>query len=488
MLSKQKLKLKERGQIKNHVFKGVDVNLKRLIHSFNNVIVYFDPDVDGGLAGLLVCRYLAKHNINFSWYINSNRSHDWTLPTEKVAGKDIIAVDFIITAEKIKELVDAGCNIVSMDHHVNRKEFIEYTTPIARGLVINNQYPFEEEDSRYLSGAGVVFETLIQLDPEFDIIEHRALVGISLLSDIRDIENELAERYLYYLYSHKFTGYIKYLIENTLGDKDYGFGLPKMDRNFVDFKFSPAINACFRFGQEDMVVNFLLGRGNLNLFYRDEQKKLTKDISSKLNIVELPKLKVAYFYDKEYPEYADVLSNFVGLVASKNLDGENSVICYMIGEKNNNLYIKRASFRGNINGLDYQKALSDYFLCLGHKSAFGIKGLVPSKKTFVYASRACRVLEANTEHETKVIEVVNLSFFVGNKAYEIAENNMYKLSQNQVYIKYTGNCIQRKRAGGNYIEYEVNGIPVLCFDLSKNFENGLIMPILDRGLLTFYLQ
>lgn len=487
MLSKQKVQLKERGQIKNHVFKGVDINLKRLIHSFRDVIVYFDPDVDGGMSGLLVCRYLAKHGIPFTWYINKNRSHDWSLPVEKISGKNIIAVDFIITAEKIKELVDAGCNIVSMDHHVNRKEFIEYKTPIARGVVINNQYPFEDEDGRYLSGAGVVFESLIQLDKEFDTLEHRALVGISLLSDIRDIENPLAERYLYYLYSHKYKGYIKYLIDNTIG-KDYGFGLPKMDRNFVDFKFSPALNACFRFGMQDMVVNFLLGMGSLDLSYRDKQKELTKTISSKLSVVELPKLKVAYFYEKDFLDYSDVLSNFVGLVASKNLDGVNSVICYMIGERLDTLYIKRASFRGNINGLDYQKALSEYFMCLGHKSAFGVKGLVPNKKTFVYASRACKLLEANSNHETKVVEVVNLAFFVGNKAYEIAENNMYCLSQNQTYIRYTGNCIQRKRTGGNYIEYEVNGIPVMCFDISKDFKTGLIMPILDRGLLTFYLQ
>lgn len=488
MLANQKLKLKERGQIKNHVFKGVDINLKRLIHSFNDVIVYFDPDVDGGIAGLLVCRYLAKHKIPFTWYINSNRSHDWTLPVEKVAGKNIIAVDFIITADKIKELVDAGCNIVSMDHHVNRSEFIEYKTPIGKGLVINNQYPFEKADSKYLSGAGVVFESLIRLDPEFDTIEHRALVGITLLSDVRDIENPLAERYLYYLYSHKYTGYIRYLIENTIGEKDYGFGLPKMDRNYVDFKFSPALNACFRFGQEDMVVNFLLGRGYLDLRYREEQKQLVKDISAKLNIVDLPKLRVAYFYEKDFEEYADVLSNFVGLVASKNLDGEKSVICYMIGDNGGTPYIKRASFRGNINGLNYQKVLSEYFLCLGHKSAFGIKGIIPNKKTFIGANKACTSLEDDSTHETQIVDVVNLSFFVGNKARDIAEDNMYKLTQNQVHINYTGNCIQRKRAGGNYIEYEVNGIPVLCFDLSKNFEEDLIMPILDRGLLTFYLQ
>lgn len=33
------------------------------------------------------------------------------------------------------------------------------------------------------------------------------------------------------------------------------------------------------------------------------------------------------------PEYRDVLSSFVGLVASKFLDGKRSVICYVISKK-----------------------------------------------------------------------------------------------------------------------------------------------------------
>lgn len=490
MLKKQKVKIQERGIKKYHKFRGVDNNLKEFIHSFKRPVVYFDPDVDGCIAGLLVCKYLMKHSIKFDWYINSNRSHDWEIPTEKIAGRDIIAVDFIITIEKVMELCDAGCNIVSMDHHVNRDSFIDYTSEKgSKGVVINNQYPFEEGDSRYLSGAGVVFETFVALDPEFDTKLNRALVGITLLSDVRDIENDLAQYYLSELYTHKYEGYIKYLINATMGEVDYGFGLPKLDRNYVDYKFSPAINACLRFNEQEEVVNFFLGRCELNLEYRDAQKELVRKILEKLKVVELSNINVCYFYEKDFVQYRDVLSNFVGLVASKKLDGDHSVICYMIGEsKDGNPYIKRASFRGNINGLDYQKALSVLFRCLGHKSAFGIKGMKPSKKTFIIANKNCRGIEEDSDYTKNIIEVVNMSLFINKGAYEIAENNMYALSQNKTYIKYTGGDIHRKRSGANYIEYLVNGIPVMCFDLKKNFDNGLILPTLDRGLLTFYLE
>ena len=490
MLKKEKVKIKSRGIKKYHTFKGVDNNLKEFIHSFHQPIVYFDPDVDGCIAGLLVCKLFGMLGIKFDWYINSNRSHDWSLPVEKVRGRDIFAVDFIITADKIKELVDGGCNIVSMDHHTNGSYFIESKGKNGNhGLVINNQYPFEEEDSRYLSGAGVVFESIVAMYSEFDTALNRALVGITLLSDVRDIENELAHYYLSELYTYKYEGYIKYLIDSVMGEIDYGFGLPKMDRDYVDYKFSPAINACLRFNREDEVVNFFLGRGELDLGYREVQKELTRSIVEKSKKISLPNLNITYFYEKDFMQYSDVLSNFVGLVASKGLDGERSSICYMISTgEGGKLFVKRASFRGHINGLDYQGALFELFQCLGHKSAFGIKGIVPSKETFKRANKLCSLVEEDSGYIRKVINVVNMSMFVNRNAYEIAEDNLYALSQNKTYIKYVGTDIQNKRSGANYKEYSVNGIPVKCFDLKKDFDNGLILPTLDRGLLTFYLE
>ena len=485
MLQSREVKISPRGVKKYHVFQGVDDEFKLTMYSLVNPIVHFDPDVDGVISGLLVCRFLAKHGKTYNWYINSNRSHDWSLPLNAVRGRDIVAVDFIVSPDKVKELCDVGCNVVSIDHHVNglQGQFSYKSKYYTRGLIINNQHPGEEEDSRYLSGAGVVFESLVQIDPEMDTAENRALVGITLLSDIREIENPLAEWYLYNLYTHRYKGYIKYLIDATMGEKDYGFGIPRMDRNFVDFKFSPAINSCLRFNKQNDVVNFMMGRGSLDLGYHKKQKELVAKILEKCKVINLEKLKICYFMEEDFMQYADVLSNFVGLVASKNLDGNRSVICYMLGNskvKN----IKRASFRGNINGLDYQGSLMYLFQCLGHKSAFGIKGIIPSKSTFLSANEKCRMLEEEENYQKTIINVQNLSMFNANK---IAEDNMYKLSQNRVYIRYKGTSIHKRRSGSNYAEYVVNGVPVLSFG-NKQVTDGLILPILERGIVNFYLE
>ncbi len=344
--------------LKNHTFRGAD-KAKDILDSFidsGNIVVYLDPDVDGLLSGILVMRYLISRGVDFKWYINSNREHGWTLDFDKAKNHNIIAVDFLLNPDELKSIVNNNVNILSIDHHENVDEFIEYTSDSGNyGIVINNQYPFEDEDGRYLSGAGVVFEVLREIDSDFDTEENRAIVGITLLSDVRQIENKYARGYLNILYNHKCKGYIGYLIENTIGERDYGFGVPRMDRNYVDFKFSPAINSCLRFNQEDHVVKFLMGSGTigerdygfgvprmdrnyvdfkfspainsclrfnqedhvvkflmgsgfLNLDYREAQKNLVRNIQDSVLIKDYSHLRVCYFMEEDViPEYRDVL-------------------------------------------------------------------------------------------------------------------------------------------------------------------------------------
>lgn len=492
-LGSQKLKISPRGETKMHRFWGIEkarILLRKMLIDPRPIIVYFDPDVDGAIAGYLVCKYLRKVGHEFQWYINSNRSHDWSLPKEKVKGRNIIAVDFIITAEKVRELSSLGCNLLSMDHHNNGSEAIECHDG-GDCMVINNQYSFEDDDGRYLSGAGVVFEVLSQIDEEFDTELNRQLVGITLLSDIRDIENPLAEGYLYLTYSGKYDGFLRRLIDSTMGDRDNSFGVPRMDRNYIDYKFSPALNACFRFNRQGDVVKFLLGVGELSTVWRDKQKSLVKELQNGCKVIELNHTRIVYFNEIDFLAYSDVLSNFVGLLASRYLDGDKSVICYMIQEEDGRKFIKRASMRGRINGIDYNSSIQKLGVCdcRGHNSAFGMVGLKPSKDVFLEVDKVCGVLESECQYQRPVIECANLSMFLNSpKSFYVAEDNMYKLSQNQTVIKYTGGGYRVKREGASYREYEVDGIPVLSFNLKSTFSSNYISLVLDRGNRIFYLE
>lgn len=476
---------------KFHKLKGTDV-VRECLSSMKDALVYFDPDVDGVVSGYLVCKYLRMTGKSFQWYINSDRQHDWSLPIEKCMGKNIIAVDFKIPKEIVRSLVEVGCNIVSLDHHVNSKDLIYYRGAKGNiGIVVNNQYEFESPDCRYLSGAGVVFETLRLVDPRMDTEDNRALVGLTLLSDICDIENPLAAGYLKTLYNHKNSGYIGYLITHTIGSRDYGFGSPRMDRSYVDFKFSPAINSNLRFGKQDEVVKFFLGSGKLDLSYHQRQKSLVQEIQKAVKVKDFPSLRVVYFRDWEVPcqEDKSLLSSFVGLVASKYLDGVHSVVCYVISiGEDCKPYVKRASFRGNNSFVDYLSSWKKFVEAEGHPPAFGIKNLVPSRELFMDLNEVCGNLDSITKRETKIKPVINMSMFANSSARGIAERNMYCLSRNRQYVRYNGKNIKVSREGANYREFSVDGVSIMCFDMSLNFSNALIFPILERGYIKFYLQ
>lgn len=490
------MEIKKKGMIldrdiKFHNFKGSEY-IEEFFERFKDseVLVYFDPDVDGLISGYFACKALHLKGIKFNWYINSNREHGFFIPIEKVKGMNIFCVDFLMEEDKLKELVDAGCNVLSIDHHDNRDNrdiFLEYSYNGKKGIVINNQYSFEEKSSRYLSGAGVVFESLLPyFGDKFNTRENRALVGLTLLTDIRNIENINARLYLQELYTHPYKGYIGYLIDNTIGDKDYGFGVPRLDRNYVDYKLSPIINSCLRFNRQDEVVEFVLGSGVIDRKYHTLQKELVNELSENSRVIQFSNLNVVIVDASKFrdSEYSSHLSSFIGLLASRYLDGKRSAIAYLVDGKK----VGRASFRGRVNGLDYLSKIVEYVNGVGHGPAFGIKNLKPSKVLFSKINEECKLLEESTDFTVDYVKTSNLSMIANSRAYDMGIDNIYCLTQNRKYILYSGSNIKERRTGAKFKEYSIDGVSVLCFDLNLDPRKDLILPIIERGVLCFYLN
>ena len=227
---------------------------------------------------LLMCQFVSMSGLKYSWYVNSDREHGWLINPNKVKGYLVIAADFTISLNELNELVANDVVVLSTDHHETGKEFQESIGSTSEGIVINNQYEFEPDEDRYLSGAGVFYELICEIYPEFASKEREAIVGITLLSDIRQIENKKARKYLRTTYSISTDNqYVKYLIDNTL-DYDFGFGTPKLDRNFIDYTLSPFINALLRFDKTSEAVRFILGYGLEIHSMRDAQKDLLAKI------------------------------------------------------------------------------------------------------------------------------------------------------------------------------------------------------------------
>ena len=462
--------------------------------------------------------------LKYSYYVNTKRKHGFNLPAEKLTGYMVIASDFEITRDEIKELIDNNVVVLSTDHHDCEDNFIYEKNGDAEGIVLNNQYPFEPEEDRYLSGAGVFYEVITSLYPDFKSEENEALVGVTLLSDVRQIENSKARKYLKTAYTiNPSEGYIKYLIENVL-ESDFSFGVPRMDRNFIDYNFSPFVNALLRLDKVDDAVNFILGKGKLS--YKGNPRNTQKDIielmNAKASILELDSLVVVAVNNIDFINYKFDTTSFIGLLCSNVKDRyRNKSTLGFIYE---NGVVLRASFRGRCDDVHYKVSFNQLGLkSEGHPNAFGITDFVPTSDTWVQLNDVIMELEASHQETVKIVECSNMAMFLVQRGSAIATENCYVRDMYRTYIRYTGKNAKivketykmeeftpedfasgtkpdkvdhgisykyLRDENGNpipkYREYLIDGRKVKSFGVSV--EDGIILPVLEKGYIQLYLR
>lgn len=490
----------------------LDKNIERPI------LLYGDPDVDGLVSLLFMCQFCDKLGLKYSYYVNPNRKHGFLLDVEKIKGYMVIASDFTITESEMQNLVNNDVVILSTDHHECQSSFIDVHSDTAEGVVINNQYPFEPEEDRYLSGAGVFYELVCSIYPEFKSIEREALIGVTLLSDVRQIENNKAKKYLRTTYTIDTNiGYINYLVSNCVGT-DYGFGMPKLDRNFIDYSLSPKINAMLRFNKTTEAINFILGKGVTSNNCKEVQATLIAEMNEKASVLSLPSVDIVAVNELDFVEYNTSITNFIGLLCSNWKDKHNNKS--VLGLVYENGKITRASFRGKYDDVYYLIGFKDLGInAQGHPTAFGIVDFEPTTDLWVQINDLVTDLELSHTPTITVIETTNLALTVTMKGMDIANSNCYVRDMYRTYIKYTGNNIRVNKMtykkvkftdddfisgtipdevtrGVNYkylrddngqpipkyIEYIIDGRTVKSFGVRVE-DGGWILPMLDKGYL-----
>lgn len=503
------LRLQEPDRLEVTPYRGIEIAERILSRCVSGkTLVYFDPDTDGLVAGLFICMVLQKRGIKYSTYVNSNRAHGFMLTGEDVQGWTVINGDFLVTREIARDLVESGASLLSFDHHECEPDFIheipsayKSSPGITKGddgvyhgvpdgcpeaVVINNQYPFEQDNWRFQSGAGVTYESLKQLHPDLETMTNRALVGMTILTDIRDLEAPGAWSYLWDMKNHKYEGYIKHLIYETSRGKNYSFGVPRLDKGFVEYTVSPALNSLFRFNEEEAAVDFILGASYPSTDYQRRQRDLVKSLVNKAAIRDYGSLVVIEIDARDHsPSHAAYISNFVGLVCSRYTGNGKSAIGYCIDWYGK---VERASFRGNIADAPYREKMLDHIEGIGHSMAFGIKNLVPSDSLWKTLNEVCKEAEGEASLKDIFVDISNMSSFVSSPASVIAEKNSFRNGSNQIYIRYTGSHVVDVRHTERFQEYKLNGVSVKCFDSSLSPTRDLILPTIERGRPVFFLQ
>lgn len=486
------------------------------------LLLYGDPDVDGLISLLLMCQFCDMLGLKYSYFVNDDRYHGFAIEHDKLRGYLVMAADFTITQKEAEALVANDVCLLSTDHHECQAELIEVSSPTAQGVVINNQYPFEPEDNRYQSGAGVFYELACELFPEFHDPVRDALVGVTLLSDMRPIENQKARKYLKKTYaSNPEEGYINYLISSCL-DNDFGFGVPKFDRNFIDYTLSPTINALLRANKTQIAVDFILGRGLKSHDAKGFQRQLLKEMYAEVEIMPLANYTILRIDSYKFEKYGVKISGYIGLLCNDYKDKHGNVST--LGIVIDNGRIIRASFRGKYDDVHYLSGFRNLHIHAdGHPPAFGIQDFYPDAQMWQDIDDLIGDLESHHQMTVKIVNAQNLAVLMTRSGMDMAMENGYVRDMYRTYIRYTGKNVKvvrqtyqteeftevdynsgvvpdvvkggtsykyvRDANGGlvpKYIEYTVDGRKVKSFGVPV--EEGLILPILEKGYITLYVR
>lgn len=474
--------------------------VSEILSKSNNYIVYYDPDIDGLMAGSLVTNFLNAYEKPNIYYINENREHGFKLPLEKLknyVGSTIIAVDFSIEEETLKAIVDMGINIINIDHHdIRNSELFTYSNNRFSCVVVNNQYEFEPKEQRYLSGAGMVYYVLASMFPDYTITQqNRAMVGISLLSDVREIENNEAAHFLDALFS--WSGdYVNYLIELTQGSTSASFGIQKhLDRNFLDYLFCPKFNALFRLNRGDEAIA-LFNRVKLDIdlnAVRGEQKEIEAELLKHIAYVysgtnlEVLQVDISSFGDAKYN-----ITNFIGLACGslKNKSGKTTMLYVCDGSR-----ILRGSVRGACDNVDYLGIFnSNGINGAGHKGAFGVRDSDMTAVNFEALNNQIVAAEEVENREgtnsNRIVIVPNLRIAIMSDKRTPVYNTYVRDVKRRLYD--CSQCLYKvtyESATKDYIQYNIDGVTVKCFDKTLTPDNGgYVMPLLNNGYTEFYLK
>lgn len=479
-------------------------NAVKLLHDAKRVLVYYDPDVDGVASGEMASTLCNILELKYFQYVNNNRKHGFSDNVIDMCLKNSIdtclCVDFTAEHEMLQKLNNKGIKVVCVDHHVpqNIPRIDDMYT------LINNQYKQEDcpEYIKTLSGAGVVYyfvywtllilgektksERLQKVAKEWLAKnDYKVLVGISLLADSRDIENEICRYFLYCTYNEWHnTKYSDFIL--SFKTKEYTFGTPKIERNFIDFDFSPVINSLFRFNKGSSVIRAFnsLSIDDSLLSFKQIQRTLVDYLYKNTIFVELDKivfgtLNVGELICESVIGTPANIDNFVGLIASRAKEAY-SKSSFVLADARKEL--NRGSVRGHDTSFNYLEVFRKNMIANGHTMAFGTYS---SSNVDIHSINRYLVKYDVQGLKYSHYETSNLKTFLSQQdVKKIAYINMFLKSDRQILIEYKGKNITLRMKRGMAKEYDVDGVSVVAF----TEKNKMLHPVIVSGYLQLFFE
>ena len=354
--------------------------LQEIVDNNARVLVYGDYDVDGlmcakGAADAL--HNLGCTNVEIFNYVSRTHNLDRHFVYQCVQEKFEYAVICDTASSELdalRQLTVAGVKVIVLDHHDTKCNYKDYPDNCFVINTILENRAIKQHKFAFSAGALVwsVFHKFAKTryNKEFPYLAMYAL--ISLYADCMDMYNQLNRAVYWYVNDlssaemNKASVVLRFMNEYTV------FG-----RRFIDFWFSPRINACFRSENFDL-LNALFFQNNDNETMSKLVERITEvyeiyreliaTISDSLETTELQKFVVCDLnqLSVEYDIKKLKLHNYTGLIANKLSDKYDKpaiVTCSV-----DSMY--KGSFRDRI-GNDYLSLFQQICDANGHRSAFG---------------------------------------------------------------------------------------------------------------------
>lgn len=216
--------------------------LKKHLDNKSKIAVYVDSDTDGFSSSGIIYQWLKeKYEIQPQVIIPEGKIHG--ILKNLIPGDiDLLIVPDASSSEALihKELIEAGIDILILDHHEFNLTNGEFAT------IINPQHPDCPYANKSISGTGVTYKFIEGVDKEENVDFHEKyldLVAIATVADVMDMKTmdnkALINIGLSNMKNPYFTAYHKF--DQRIKDKE-------MSPIVVGFYMVPPINALIRLG------------------------------------------------------------------------------------------------------------------------------------------------------------------------------------------------------------------------------------------------
>lgn len=388
--------------------------LQDIVQNNKRVLIYGDYDVDGAMCILSIRDSLRSIGFtNYTIFKYVARTHD----LDKYAVHQCIRnhYDYMIIADtgssdlnEINRLVAAGVKIILLDHHNTIYSYEDFPEEVAMINTTLENFSLGHDVFKLSAGAlcYCVMERFIR---EYYHAENKSTVAYALTSlyaDHMDMANVL-NRSIYWkaivLSKSELPPYLQHFMnEYTV------FG-----RRYIEFWFSPRINALFRaehfallnaylFGSNDAVTTAKYVQFINDLYEKNRTMvlKVSDLLQSKVEVLNNFVLCDLYAVNEYVPVLENKLYNYTGLIANKLAEQfKTAAIVYCETPE----YFK-GSVRDKYNR-NYLPLFKQLTYAGGHNSAFGLKiNLLEFNKFHENLYRVDKYYAEKIKHDGVIIE------------------------------------------------------------------------------------